>query len=286
MTVRQNVSYPLRARGPPRRNRHRVLDDVLEGVRCSELGERYPSQLSGGQQQRIALARALVAEPRVMLLDEPLSNLDAPLRLQLRQQLREVHRQFGFTAVFVTHDQSEAMHVGTRVALMRDGELEQVGRPREIYDRPASPYAARFPGRAEPVHHDSRRFGVGREHWCAAKGAADRSPRRRTARRGGLSFRVMCGSRRCPRFLLPPTSSSVRRPSRTSSTSVIESSTSSDATGPSCWRRGRNDDPTLAIGVQVIASTCADQALLYVDGRLVDPVRSGSPPRHTLQSAS
>jgi iron(III) transport system ATP-binding protein len=159
MTVRQNIAYPLRAQRLFKQHRNRI-DEVLAGVRCTELADRYPSQLSGGQQQRIALARALVAEPRVMLLDEPLSNLDALLRLELRHQLREIHQRFGFTALFVTHDQAEAMHVGTRIALMRDGRIEQVGLPREVYERPATPYAAEFLGvqNLVPFHRANGRW--------------------------------------------------------------------------------------------------------------------------------
>lgn len=145
MTVTQNVAYPLRVRGLLKQHRHRV-DEVLAKVRCAELANRLPSELSGGQQQRVALARALIAEPKIMLLDEPLSNLDALLRLELRQQLRDIHHTFGFTGLFVTHDQSEALHVGSRVALMHDGRIEQIGRPYDVYESPATPYAARFLG--------------------------------------------------------------------------------------------------------------------------------------------
>jgi iron(III) transport system ATP-binding protein len=145
MTVAQNVAFPLRMRKLLKEHRDRI-GEVLAKVRCAELADRLPSELSGGQQQRVALARALVAEPKVMLLDEPLSNLDALLRLELRQQLREIHQAFGFTGLFVTHDQAEALHVGSRVALMRDGRIEQIGSPSEVYETPATPYAARFLG--------------------------------------------------------------------------------------------------------------------------------------------
>jgi iron(III) transport system ATP-binding protein len=145
MTVYQNVAYPLKVRGLLKAQSSRV-DEVLRKVHCSELADRLPSELSGGQQQRVALARALIAEPRIMLLDEPLSNLDALLRIELRQQLREIHHAFGFTGLFVTHDQTEALHVGNRVALMREGQIEQIGNPKDVYERPATPYAARFLG--------------------------------------------------------------------------------------------------------------------------------------------
>lgn len=145
MTVEENVAYPLKVRGQLKKHRDRI-PEILAKVRCSELAQRIPSQLSGGQQQRVALARALIAEPKIMLLDEPLSNLDALLRLELRQQLREIHQVFGFTGLFVTHDQAEALHVGNRVALMQNGRIEQIGRPEEVYERPATPFAARFLG--------------------------------------------------------------------------------------------------------------------------------------------
>jgi iron(III) transport system ATP-binding protein len=145
MTVEQNVAFPLKARKQGRDSQQRI-QDVLAKVRCAELAQRLPAELSGGQQQRVALARALVAQPKVLLLDEPLSNLDALLRIELRQQLREIHRLFGFPGVFVTHDQAEAMHVGTRIALMREGRIEQIDTPTSLYEAPATPYAARFLG--------------------------------------------------------------------------------------------------------------------------------------------
>jgi iron(III) transport system ATP-binding protein len=120
--------------------------EALRTVRCEELADRLPGTLSGGQQQRVALARALVARPGVLLFDEPLSNLDAQLRLDLRNQLREVHRQVGFTAAYVTHDQLEAFALGTQVAVMRAGKIEQVGAPQEVFRRPATTYVASFLG--------------------------------------------------------------------------------------------------------------------------------------------
>lgn len=148
MTVFQNVAYPLRcARVPPPELRARTRR-ALELVRLADLADRYPHELSGGQQQRVALARALVAEPRVLLLDEPLSNLDARLRDEMREEIADLQRRLGFTVLYVTHDQSEAMALSHRVAVMRDGQVEQVGTPEEIYESPATAFVARFVGSA------------------------------------------------------------------------------------------------------------------------------------------
>jgi iron(III) transport system ATP-binding protein len=146
MTVEDNVTYPLRARGiAPEKSRPRT-QEVLRIVHCDHLAKRLPSMLSGGQQQRIALARALAPRPAIMLLDEPLSNLDALLRVELRQQIRMIHRELGFTGIYVTHDQSEAFALGTRVAVMNSGRIEQIAAAREVYTHPATEYVARFLG--------------------------------------------------------------------------------------------------------------------------------------------
>ena len=146
MTVQRNVEYPLRARGVAASERDKRVKDVLEVVQCGHLTDRLPAMLSGGQQQRIALARALAPKPKIMLLDEPLSNLDALLRVELRAHLRAIHREVGFTGIYVTHDQIEAFNLGTRVAVMRAGKIEQLGTAREVYDRPATEYVAKFLG--------------------------------------------------------------------------------------------------------------------------------------------
>ncbi len=146
MTVAENVEYPLRAQRMKDARRNGRVDKVLEIVKCAKLANRLPAQLSGGQQQRVALARALAPDPVLLLLDEPLSNLDAQLRIDLRRELRELHRRVGFTAIYVTHDQAEAMHLATRVVVMRDGEIEQIGRPHEVYENPSSRYVAEFFG--------------------------------------------------------------------------------------------------------------------------------------------
>jgi iron(III) transport system ATP-binding protein len=146
MTVGKNVEYPLLARGVGAPERAQRAKEVLDIVQCGHLGERIPSMLSGGQQQRIALARALASRPAVMLLDEPLSNLDALLRVDLRAQLRAVHRALGFTAIYVTHDQTEAFNLGTRVAVMRSGRIEQLGSAADVYGSPISDYVAKFLG--------------------------------------------------------------------------------------------------------------------------------------------
>jgi iron(III) transport system ATP-binding protein len=146
MTVRKNVAYPLRARGMKDKIKAGWVEETARLVDCESLLERYPAQLSGGQQQRIALARGLVARPDLILLDEPLSNLDARLRDSVRTQLHELHSRLGFTAVFVTHDQSEALALGDRLAIMRDGIIEQFDTPQNIFDQPATEYVADFVG--------------------------------------------------------------------------------------------------------------------------------------------
>src|SRR5215218_7469888 len=146
MTVRQNVSYPLRHRRVARAEAKRKVDAVLELVGLSEYAERPVVALSGGQMQRVALARSIVYRPQLLLLDEPLSNLDAKLRLRLRDDLRIILKQTGMTALYVTHDQAEAVVLGDRIGVMRDGKLLQMDTPDAIYNRPADLFVANFTG--------------------------------------------------------------------------------------------------------------------------------------------
>ncbi len=146
MTVQRNIEYPLRARRMASAEREQRARQVLEVVQCGHLKDRLPAMLSGGQQQRIALARALAPKPKIMLLDEPLSNLDALLRVELRAHLRAIHRELGFTGIYVTHDQIEAFNLGTRVAVMNAGRIEQLDSAHNVYERPATEYVAKFLG--------------------------------------------------------------------------------------------------------------------------------------------
>ncbi len=146
MSVGDNVAYPLKVAGVDRRERARRVDEALELVGLGGYGSRPVSALSGGQQQRVALARALVRRPGVLLLDEPLSNLDAALRAQMRQELRRIHGEAAVTTIYVTHDQLEAATLSDRVVVMKSGEIEQIGSPLEVFSRPASEWVARFVG--------------------------------------------------------------------------------------------------------------------------------------------
>lgn len=146
MSAKGNVEYGLRVRKIEKNERERRVQEALEMVRLGGLEDRYPSQMSGGQQQRVALARALVIRPDVLLLDEPLSNLDAQLRLEMRAEIKRLHEQTGTTALYVTHDQEEALSIADRVAVLKDGVLQQVGAPRELYRRPATRFVAEFIG--------------------------------------------------------------------------------------------------------------------------------------------
>jgi putative spermidine/putrescine transport system ATP-binding protein len=146
MTARQNVAFGLRLRRIGQAERSRLAGEMLELVGLAAQAERYAHQMSGGQQQRVALARALAIRPTVLLLDEPLSALDARVRAQLRDEIRRVQLEVGITTLFVTHDQEEALAIADRVGVMRDGRLEQLGPPTEVYARPATPFVAEFVG--------------------------------------------------------------------------------------------------------------------------------------------
>ncbi|MEX2535106.1 MAG: ABC transporter ATP-binding protein [Trueperaceae bacterium] len=146
MNVLGNVAYPLKLRRLPRGEWRSRAMAALEQVHMAELAERYPHELSGGQQQRIALARALVSRPEVLLLDEPLSALDAQLRVELRTLLATLHKETGLTVIFVTHDQDEAITLSDRVVIMEGGEVRQLGTPQDVYYRPANEFVARFVG--------------------------------------------------------------------------------------------------------------------------------------------
>ncbi len=170
LTVKENVAYGLRVAKKPAGEIEARVTAALDKVRMSAFANSKPSKISGGQQQRIALARALVNRPQLLLLDEPLSALDANLRRQMQVELKSLQREVGISFLFVTHDQEEAMVMSDRIALLRSGELEQVATPREIYDRPATAYAAQFIGHTNLLKSEIRGGAVrcGQLAWSAA----------------------------------------------------------------------------------------------------------------------
>ncbi|MBA3826485.1 MAG: ABC transporter ATP-binding protein [Ktedonobacterales bacterium] len=165
LTVARNVSYGLEVRGVNRAERDRRVARALEMVHLEAFGKRYPAQLSGGQQQRLAIARTIVLEPQLLLLDEPLSNLDTNLRNEMRIEIKRIHTQLNLTTVYVTHDQSEALSLSDQIVVMKLGNIEQVGTPQEIYDHPKSLYVANFMGYANQLRgtitgHDGQQWLV------------------------------------------------------------------------------------------------------------------------------
>jgi iron(III) transport system ATP-binding protein len=158
MSVLENVCYGLRRSGLPKQEAEARARDGLAQVGLKGYEARQPSELSGGQQQRVAVARALVLKPSVLLFDEPLSNLDARLRRQMREEIRELQQRLGLTVVYVTHDQQEAMAVSDRIIVMNGGLIEQEGAPRDLYERPATPFLARFMGESNPAGGTVRRL--------------------------------------------------------------------------------------------------------------------------------
>jgi len=151
LTVTQNVAYGLRFHGVARADRERRVRDMLRVVQLEGYGSRYPGELSGGQQQRVAVARALVVEPEILLLDEPLSNLDANLREEMRFEIRRLHEQFGITTLYVTHDQGEALVISDRVAVLQHGRVAQIGTAQELFERPRTRFVAEFIGKSNLI---------------------------------------------------------------------------------------------------------------------------------------
>ncbi|MGA2974087.1 MAG: ABC transporter ATP-binding protein [Spirochaetia bacterium] len=169
MTVYENVDFPLMIRSLPHEERRQRVTDALRLVRMDELADRYPRQLSGGQQQRVGLARALVYRPSVLLLDEPLSNLDAKLREEMRFEIKELVTQLHMTAVYVTHDQGEALALSDRVAVMKAGRIQQIGTPREIFEQPNSLFVADFIGLSDFIKARVEAVET-KSVWVAVKG--------------------------------------------------------------------------------------------------------------------
>jgi iron(III) transport system ATP-binding protein len=159
-TVAENVAYGLEVRKLPKAEIKTRVQRTLDRVKLGQLSHRYPAELSGGQQQRVALARALAVEPQVLLLDEPLSNLDANLREEMRFEIRRLHDETGITMIYVTHDQTEAMVVADRIAVMNLGRVEQVGEPHEIYELPATRFVASFIGRTNLLQLNGKTISI------------------------------------------------------------------------------------------------------------------------------
>ncbi|MDQ0676949.1 iron(III) transport system ATP-binding protein [Arthrobacter pascens] len=189
MSVRGNVAYGLNARNVPKQDKKRRIDEALAQVGLEEFGDRRIDMLSGGQQQRVALARALVIRPAALLLDEPLSNLDAKLREETRTEIRSTQKAAGTTCLYVTHDQAEAMAMSDRVAVLNAGELHQVGSPREVYNRPATSFVARFIGRSNVLACTVLGVDAGSVSIRLADGTVLKTPRIE----GAISARVSAG---------------------------------------------------------------------------------------------
>ncbi len=192
MNARDNVAYGLESSGFSRKESREKAEEGLALVGLAGMGQRLPAELSGGQQQRVAVARALVLEPQVLLLDEPLSNLDARLRRRVRTEIRELQQRLGFTAVYVTHDQDEALAVSDRIIVMKDGEIAQSGAPRDLYESPASSFIADFMGEANVIACEV--IGIhGNEAAIRIGGIEHRVPAGR-ARPGAASLAVRPGA--------------------------------------------------------------------------------------------
>ena len=160
MTVRDNIGYALSVRKRPADEIRTRVDEMLDLVQLQEFADRKPSQLSGGQQQRVALARALCFSPPVLLLDEPLGALDKKLRVEVQEQLKDIHQRVGTTFIYVTHDQEEALSMSDRIVIMRDGAIEQVGTPKELYERPNNPFTASFLGKSNFIQQGGKTFAL------------------------------------------------------------------------------------------------------------------------------
>ncbi|MCI9868875.1 ABC transporter ATP-binding protein [Rhizobium skierniewicense] len=192
MTALDNVAYGLQSSGLRKNDAREKAEEGLKLVGLAGMGQRLPAELSGGQQQRVAVARALVLEPQVLLLDEPLSNLDARLRRRVRTEIRELQQRLGFTAVYVTHDQDEALAVSDRIIVMKDGEIAQSGAPRELYEAPASPFIADFMGEANVIPCEVIR--VEGEQAVIRLAGVDYSVKGRGAKPGSAKLAVRPGS--------------------------------------------------------------------------------------------
>ncbi|ALM51357.1 ABC transporter ATP-binding protein [Halomonas huangheensis] len=188
MSVRKNVAFGLEERKVPQQEINRRVGEALELVGLSALAERKPNELSGGQQQRIALARTVVVEPRVLLLDEPLSNLDANLRVQMRRDILNLQRELGLTTIFVTHDQEEANTTSDRMAVLSDGVIQQVGAPRELYDHPCNRFVAGFLGSANILDGALQTGALG-QVFVSDKGIEQPVDNPLAIERGSLVFR-------------------------------------------------------------------------------------------------
>jgi putative spermidine/putrescine transport system ATP-binding protein len=175
MTVGENVEYGLRVKGVKRQERRRRAQEALALVRLEGFGGRKPVQLSGGQRQRVALARAIVNHPRVLLLDEPLGALDLKLRQEMQTELKRIQEEVGITFVYVTHDQEEALTMSDRIAVFSQGQIEQIGSPTEVYERPANEFVAGFVGISNVLERDGRRFTIRPERIrISADGSGER----------------------------------------------------------------------------------------------------------------
>ncbi|HSP77958.1 MAG TPA: sn-glycerol-3-phosphate ABC transporter ATP-binding protein UgpC, partial [Myxococcaceae bacterium] len=191
MSIRENLEFGLKIRKTPKPEMDRLVNDAAEILGISHLLERKPKQLSGGQRQRVALGRAIVRKPAVFLFDEPLSNLDAKLRVQMRSEIKKLQQRLGVTSVYVTHDQIEAMTMGHRIAVMKDGKLQQLGTPLEVYERPANLFVAQFIG-SPPMSFLSATLEADGESFSGDgfKLPVPRSLRPVTAGKGGLQLQV------------------------------------------------------------------------------------------------
>ncbi|CUH46969.1 ABC transporter ATP-binding protein [Ruegeria atlantica] len=170
MSVRDNIGYALSVRKRPAEEIRSRVDEMLELVQLQDFADRKPGQLSGGQQQRVALARALCFAPPVLLLDEPLGALDKKLRVEVQEQLKDIHRRVGTTFIYVTHDQEEALSMSDRIVIMRDGAIEQVGTPQELYERPVNQFTASFLGKSNFIQQNGKTCALRPEKIDLRKG--------------------------------------------------------------------------------------------------------------------